>query len=259
VRTVSIGRLAGAIRSGTRPIAVLAGSGVSQSAGIPTGQDLLASIARGHRDVPAGDLVAWYRNRTGTFPDYFGMAGADPAGDTLPRDRYERAQPGTAHRMIARLVRAGWAGPVLTTNLDPLIERALADAGSAVPTAFDLPSMAGADLDAPVVIKLHGDYQDISIRRSARALHTYHPVVDRLLDRVLADFDLLVCGWSASWDLPLGDALCRPSDRRVHWLQCGHPSAAAQRIFRARQPAVAMMANSDAGLRALVELLLDGG
>jgi hypothetical protein len=211
---VRIGRLAAAIGAGPRPIAVLAGAGVSRSAGIPTGQELLARAARERGQVPADDPVPWYQTATGRFPDYFAMAGAEPDGDTLPPQPYRDASPGIAHRMIARLVVAGWAGPVLTTNLDPLLERALAEAGQHVPVAFDLATMAGADLSGPVLIKLHGDYRDTSIRRTAPALHRYHPVIDALLDRVFAAFDLLVCGWSASWDLPLGEALRRAGGRR---------------------------------------------
>jgi hypothetical protein len=253
---VTIGRLAAAIGSGPRPIAVLAGAGVSRSAGIPTGQELLARAARERGQAPAGDPVPWYQAATGRFPDYFAMAGAEPDGDTLPPQPYRDARPGVAHRMIARLVVAGWAGPVLTTNLDPLLERALAEVGLRVPVAFDLASVAGADLSGPVLVKLHGDYRDTSIRRTAPALHRYHPAIDTLLDRVFTGFDLLVCGWSASWDLPLSEALRRAGGRRIHWLQCGPPTAAARQIMRARHPAVAPVPGSDAGLSALVGCLL---
>jgi SIR2-like domain len=257
VAVVSTDLIADGIRSGPRPIAVLAGAGVSRSAGIPTGEDLLARAARERGQAPSDDPVPQYQVATGAFPDYFAMTGATPDRDALPSQPYRDASPGVAHRMIARLVVAGWVGPVLTTNLDPLLERALAEAGARVPVAFDLATMAGADLGGPAVIKLHGDYRDIGIRRTAPAPHRYHPVIDGLLDRVLAGFDLLVCGWSAGWDLPLGEALGRADGRRIHWLQCGPTTAAARRIMRVRRPAVAAVPGSDAGLSALVKRLLE--
>ncbi|GAA2097424.1 SIR2 family protein [Actinomadura alba] len=271
MRTVRIDELAAEILAGPRPIAVLAGAGVSDSAGVLTGQELLRRAARERGEDPGPDPVAWYLTATGGFPDYFGMVRDGSASsealpgepyersssEVLPGELYERPAPTPAHRAIAELVAAGHVGPVLTTNLDRLLERALNQVGPAVPVAFDLDAMARVSLEGPALVKLHGDYRDIGIRHTARALHTYHPIIDTLLDRVFTDFDLLVCGWSASWDLPLCDALCRTTGRRVRWLQCGPPSRAARRIFEIRKPSIASVTSSDAGLTALAAILLD--
>lgn len=257
MRTVRTEELAAEIRAGPRPIAVLCGAGVSDSAGVLTGQQLLGAVARERGVDPGPDPVAWYLTATGDFPDYFGMVHAAPTSDALPGELYERPVPTPAHRAIARLVATGWVGTVLTTNLDRLLEQALAEAGLAVQVAFDLDAIARVPVGKPSLIKLHGDYRDIGIRHTARALHTYHPIIDTLLDRVSADLDLLVCGWSASWDVPLCDALCRTTGRRVFWLQCGPPSRAAQRVFEVRRPSIASVASSDAGLSALFASLLD--
>ena len=261
---VQMDELAAEIRAGPRPIAVLAGAGLSRSAGVSTGQELLRRIARDRGEDPGPDPLAWYLGATGRFPDYFGMMQGDattdsasaPTPDRLPGERYEQRAPTAAHRALAQLVAAGWVGPILTTNLDRLLELALGQAGQRVEAAFDLEAMARITLEEPVLIKLHGDYRDISIRHTA-PLHSYHPVVDALLDRVLARFDLLVCGWSASWDVPLSQALRRTTIRRVLWLQCGPPSRAAQQIFAIRSPSVASVAGSDVGLTALGRRLLE--
>ena len=103
-----------------------------------------------------------------------------------------------------------------------------------------------------MVVKLNGDYLDLRIRQTSSGLHTYHPVIDALLDRVLRGFDLLVCGWSASWDLPLGAALTRTAgERRTYWLQCGEPAPRARELMVARDALVARVPGSDAGLQAL--------
>ncbi|WP_283137451.1 SIR2 family protein [Rhizohabitans arisaemae] len=249
-----IEEVAAGIRSATRPIAVLAGSGVSQSAGVPTGQDLLRELAR-RRGADAGhDPVAWYLGSLDTFPDYFGMVG--DGTDALPDPIFDRPSATPAHRAIAGLAAAGLVGPILTTNLDRLLERALHEAGVPFDVAYELDTLTRVSLDGVVLLKLHGDYQDIGIRHTAPVTHAYHRVIDDLLDRVFAGFDLLVCGWSASWDVPLRRALCRAVHGRVWWLQCGEPSEAARRIFTVRRPTVARVPGSDEGLTALSALLL---
>ncbi|MCC5580329.1 SIR2 family protein [Microtetraspora sp. AC03309] len=249
-----IEEIAAGIRAAARPIAVLAGSGVSQSAGVPTGQDLLRGLARRRGEDAGPDPVTWYLGALETFPDYFGMVG--DGTDALPDPIFDRPSTTPAHRAIGRMAAAGFVGPILTTNLDRLLERALREAGVPFDIAYDLDALARIGLDGVVLLKLHGDYRDIGIRHTARAAHSYHGVIDDLLDRVFAGFDLLVCGWSASWDVPLRRALRRAERERIWWLQCGPPSEAAQRIFAVRRPTVAAVEGSDEGLTELSALLL---
>ncbi|MEV7969435.1 SIR2 family protein [Sphaerisporangium sp. NPDC088356] len=250
-----IEEIATGIRSAARPIALLAGSGVSQSAGVPTGQDLLEDVARQRGEDPGPDPVAWYLRSGRGFPDYFGMVG--DGTDALPEAIFDQPSPTPAHLAIGRMAAAGLVGPILTTNLDRLLERALRELGVTFEVAYDLEGLARISLDRVVLLKLHGDYRDIGIRHTALGEHIYHGVIDDLLDRVFAEFDLLVCGWSASWDVPLRRALRRAERGRIWWLQCGPPSEAAQRIFEVRRPMVAPVDSSDAGLTALSALLLD--
>ena len=255
-----IEEVATAIRSAGRPIAVLAGSGVSQSAGVPTGQDLLEGVARQRGETPGSDPVAWYLRSVGGFPDYFGMVG--DGTDALPEAVFDRPSPTPAHRAITRMAAAGLVGPILTTNLDRLLEHALREQGLTFDVAYDLEALArilAGGLDKVFLLKLHGDYRDIGIRHTALGEHIYHGVIDDLLDRVFANFDLLVCGWSASWDVPLRRALRRAERGRIWWLQCGPPSEAAQSIFAARHPMVAPVESSDSGMTTLSTLLLDAG
>ncbi|MFC4588721.1 SIR2 family protein [Sphaerisporangium corydalis] len=268
-------KIATGIRSAARPIAVLAGAGVSQSAGVPTGQDLLESVARQRGEDPGSDPVAWYLRSVGGFPDYFGMVG--DGTDALPEAIFDQPAPTPAHRAIARMTAAGLVGPILTTNLDRLLEKALREQALPFELAYDLNTLtrilnnlrpppdgperiddqSAQTVHKVVVLKLHGDYRDIGIRHTALGDHIYHGVIDDLLDRLFAEFDLLVCGWSASWDVPLRRALRRATRGQIWWLQCGPPSAAAQSTFAARHPMVAPVTSSDEGLTTLSTLLLD--
>ncbi|GAA1269726.1 hypothetical protein GCM10009677_23010 [Sphaerisporangium rubeum] len=252
--------LADGMGSAGRPVVVLAGAGASHSAGVATGEELLRLVAAGCGEEPGDDPVAWYVARFGRFPDYFAMLQGE-AGHrlTLPRRLFEGFGPTPAHRVLADMAAHGLAGPFLTTNFDRLLEQALAEAGVRARVAHDLDTMAMADVQEPLVVKLHGDYRDVRIRDTA-ALHTYHPVVDALLDRVLTGAPLLVCGWSASWDLPLGEALLRTAGcHPTYWLQCGEPTPRALRLIEGRKALVARVEGSDAGLCELRSVLARSG
>jgi hypothetical protein len=259
VKAASIEALAEGLRSGPWPVAALAGAGVSQTAGVATGEDLLRLSAAERGEDPGTDPVGWYIGAFGRFPSYFAIL-QDPNGDrlTLPRNVFEGTEPTPAHRALAAMAAQGLLGPFLTTNFDRLLEQALAEAGLTPRVAHDLAGMAGdPDRGDPTVVKLHGDYLDLRIRQTSSELHTYHPVIDALLNRVLRGFDLLVCGWSASWDLPLGAALTRTAgERRTYWLQCGEPTARARELMAARDALVARVPGSDAGLQALAAAVL---
>ncbi|MBX6390936.1 MAG: hypothetical protein IRZ08_18430 [Frankia sp.] len=253
-----LAELADEILSAELPVAVLAGAGTSYSAGLPTGQDLLRGLASA-TGSPAGiDPVTWYERQFGRFPDYFTMMGATEHADTLPAAHFDGLRPTPAHRAIADLAAAGLVGPVITTNVDALLEQAMLDRGLAPRCAHSLATIRGLDLAGHVVVKPHGDHRDLSIRRSTARLHTYHPAVAAALSRILTTFDLLICGWSASWDLPLGELAAGAAGRRAFWLQCGPPTTRARRIMAARQATVCAVESSDAGLSQLCALLLGG-
>ena len=50
------------------------------------------------------------------------------------------------------------------------------------------------------VIKLHGDYLDPNTLNTAEELKNYDDEKRLFLERAIADYGLVVCGWSADWD-----------------------------------------------------------
>jgi hypothetical protein len=284
---VSMAALARGIAGSRRPVAVLAGAGVSASAGVSTGQELLRGIAARQGEVIDGDPVAWYLDRHGAFPNYIRMlqSEGEVSHDTLalPTSHFDRqpdggpTRPTPAHRALASMAADGHLlGPVLTTNFDRLLETALGEAGVRAEVALELRGIAAAtervavdgqrggtpaDADVCRLVKLHGDYLDIRIRDTSCGFATYHPVIEAFLQTVLDHCHLLVCGWSASWDIPLRQALERTArpDRRTFWLQCGPPTDPALHVMRARDALVVPVTDSDAGLTELAELAQSSG
>lgn len=257
--------LASAIYRSPGVYALLLGSGISRSAGVPTGWEvvtkLLEQVAALEGAEPE-DVFEWYRERGGE-PDYSKLLEELAPG---PGDRQrllqpyfeptedERArgekQPTAAHRASARLVAGGWIKVIVTTNFDRLLEQALAEEGIQPVVITDAASAAGA---APLahtqctVIKLHGDYRNPNIRNTVAELESYEPAIDHLLDRVFDDYGLLICGWSGDWDPALRAALLRAPNRRftTFWGHVGEPSESAQELIQHRAAARVACAGAD--------------
>lgn len=232
--------------------AVLVGSGVSRAAQISTGWeitlDLTRKLAQLRKEPCDPDPAQWYQNAFGKEPDYSDLL------DELCRTPAERQQllraywepsaeerdeglkqPTAAHHAIAALAAQGFVRVILTTNFDRLIETALESAGvrpDVLSTPDDVRGARPLVHMSCCVIKLHGDYRDIRIRNTRAELNRYPKRFDRLLDRIFSEFGLVVCGWSAKWDVALRKALSRTPSRRftTYWTVRGELDDQAQRL-----------------------------
>jgi hypothetical protein len=267
--------LALALRAAPGAYALLLGSGVSRAAAIPTGWgiviDLLRRIAPPGTDTSDAGLEAWYRAAHGGDPDYSTLLEAvarEPAErrerlrgyfEPTPEEREDgRKTPTRAHRAVARLAARGYVRVVLTTNFDQLLETALRDEG-VTPAVISTPdAVAGAvplQHERVTVVKLHGDYTDTRIKNTPAELAAYHPAMDGLLDRVLDEYGLVVCGWSAEWDDALRAAITRAPSRRfsAFWATKGPLGAQARRLAELRHATVVEIDAADAFFEAVEE------
>ena len=237
--------------------ALLLGSGISRPAGIPTGWeitlDLVERLAVLYEEQCEPGPVDWFQRKFGKPPDYSALIGElaktsaerqqllRPYFEANEQEREEGLkQPSAAHHAIARLAAQGFVKVIITTNFDRLTESALREAGveSAVLSSPD--DLKGA-LPLPhmqcCVLKIHGDYRDTRIRNTPDELDKYPEEINRFLDRVFDEFGLIVCGWSATWDGALRDAICRIPSRRftTFWAVHRKPSDEAQRLIENRR------------------------
>lgn len=265
--------LASSMHAGPGSYALLLGSGVGRSSGVPTGWDvtvdLIKRFAAALGQDHGGDPVSWYRNHTGGEPDYSVLL-EDLAPS--PEDRRnllegyfqptddERDEgikmPGVAHRAIADLVKAGIVRVIVTTNFDRLLEQALTDVG-VQPTV--IASAAHAQGALPLVhnrctiIKVHGDYLSPDLKNTVEELDRYDPAIDALLDRVFDEYGLAACGWSATWDIALRNALLRAPNRRfaTYWMHRGDIAAHANELIAHRGAIRMQITDADAALDEL--------
>ncbi|HBI18447.1 MAG TPA: hypothetical protein DDY79_03815 [Brevundimonas sp.] len=249
-------RLAFSVFENRGVYALLLGSGVSSAAGIPTGWDITIDLIRrvGLADGagPQTDWAAWHRQTRGEEPNYstlLGQLAATPAErrsllhnyiEPSAADREEgRRLPTPAHRAIAEMVQAGFIRVIITTNFDHLLETALRERGVEPIVIASEDALAGAVPLAHAgcyILKLHGDYQDARILNTEAELDAYPPAYDRLLDRILDEFGLIVCGWSGEWDPALRAAINRGPGRRyaTYWVSRGAPAPAAEALIAHR-------------------------
>jgi len=234
--------------------ALLLGSGVSRSARIPTGWEVVLDLAcrlakASGENIEGEEAARWYKERYGEEINYSRLLDeltVTPAERQQllktyfepTTDEVERGikSPTLAHRAIADLVAGGYVRIILTTNFDRLIERTVSDKGIA-PTVIASPDATTGALpfahSACTVVKIHGDYLDTRLRNTQEELSVYDERVNDLLDKVFDQYGLIICGWSGEWDEALRRTLERRKSRRfgVYWASLGEPGAQAQLLI----------------------------
>ncbi len=82
-----------------------------------------------------------------------------------------------------------------------------------------------------VLVKLHGDWEGGAIRNIAAELGEYGEASERRLDRFFDEHGLIICRWSAEWDVALRNALKRRAAQHpCVWVEPGELGPAAQEL-----------------------------
>ena len=248
--------LAFSVQSNKGVFALMLGSGISRDSGIPTGWDIVLDLVRQVAALQGKNCGAepekWYEQEHGEEPRYdklLAMVAKSPAERSQkirpyiePTDE-ERAEgrktPTKAHRAIAALVAKGYIRVIVTTNFDRLLEMALAEVGvtaTIVSKPEDLEHCVPLTHSPCTIIKIHGDYIETSIRNTPEELAAYGDRMNALLDRVFDEYGLIVCGWSAGWDVALCAAIKKCASHRytTYWAAWGELGQAANEVVAAR-------------------------
>ncbi len=259
--------LAFSIQANRGVYALLIGSGVSRAAQIPTGWDitldLIRKLAAASGESAEPDPESWYRAKHDEAPDYSklidGLAKTQTERQQLLRpyfepneeEREENAkQPTAAHKAIAWLAAQGFVKVIITTNFDRLLEKALEEASVepvVISTEDQVKGMVPLVHTRHCLVKLHGDYLDPRILNTPSELSEYPAEFNQLLDRIFDEFGLVVCGWSADWDVALRNAMFRAPSRRftTYWAAYGQLKDEAQRLITHRGAQVIDIESAD--------------
>ena len=212
-------------------LAWLIGAGASAQSFVPTADQLIDVLLRHmyctERGVPidsidlgdrhqhrllhqiySGQLGLPHRDDPRFYSDVFERAYSSPEDraafiESLVRE----ASPNYGHHVLAALVSANSLRLVVTTNFDPLIERAINPVLDA--EFFDGRQLEVADLDNPgratralaadrwpLLVKVHGDYRSEHLKNLSIELREQDSELRRTTTSALTRFGLMVAGYS---------------------------------------------------------------
>ncbi|MBD1546266.1 SIR2 family protein [Labrenzia aggregata] len=150
-------------------------------------------------------------------------------------DAISKGTPCFGHKVLGSLMAAGKVDCVFTTNFDPLIEEAALSANEILPVVDqNRPTVAAIDsadramrclneADWPMVAKLHGDYQSISIKNTGSELEKQDVRMRHVLVEVGKRFGMVFVGYSGR-DASIMEALTAvldapsPFPNGLYWL-----------------------------------------
>lgn len=162
---------------------------------------LLRQVYSGQQGLPHDDDPRFYA-------EVFERALPNPEdrADFL-ESRLRGAIPNYGHHVLAALVAANSLRLVVTSNFDPLIERAINPVLDA--EFFDGRQLEIADLDSPdkapralaidrwpLLVKIHGDYRSERLKNASSELREQDSKLRRMITSALARFGLVVVGYS---------------------------------------------------------------
>jgi len=254
---------------------LLLGSGVSRSAGIPTGWevvlDLIRRLAHLKGEECEPDPSIWYKNKFQEEPDYSKLldeiAKSASERNQLLRGYFEPSEedleqslkvPTQAHKAIAKLVVNAYIRVIVTINFDRLIEKALETTGI-IPTVISTPDAVEGALPIQhtkcTIIKVHGDFPDTRIKNTPEELEKYDERITNYLNRIFDEFGLIICGWSAEWDKALYTVLERSKSHRftTYWTTRSRPSGKTEKLINIRLAEVITIKDADTFFNELVE------
>lgn len=247
--------------------ALLLGSGISHAAGIPTGWEITEDLIR-RVEEPSGAKVdgswsTYYEEKYKKEPNYSELleklartpserrAIIEQYIEPTDQDRDNGQKlPTQAHRNIAKLVQQGYIEVIITTNFDRLLEAALNEKGiepTVVSKASDIDGAGPFQHSSCYILKLHGDYRDKNILNTDDELSKYPRKTNTILNRILNEYGLIVCGWSGDWDHALRNALERRSTRRypLFWAYRSRLSEKAEAVTKTQSAATINILGAD--------------
>lgn len=225
--------LAFSIYSNKGVYAILLGSGISRSSGIPTGWDIVIDLINKlalQQGAVIEDAEKWFLDTFNESPDYSNILSKlvktptervnllKPYFEPTEEERENNLkEPTKAHRAIAQIAKNGYVKVILTTNFDRLLEKALEEVGITPQVICNVDDIDGA---IPLVhadftiIKINGDYLDCRFLNTKEELEDYPDKVKEYVLRVINEFGLITCGWSGKWDNGLRQIIRQSENRR---------------------------------------------
>lgn len=235
------------------------GAGASAASGIPTGYAMIRDFKAqifcremnlSKREVDTADPIwieridAFFRRTSILPPDGDPTEYAKAFEAVYPEPRHRRqyiddavskGTPCFGHKVLGSLITARKVDCIFTTNFDPLIEESALSANATLPVADQVrPTVAAIDSadralrclkesDWPLIAKLHGDYQSITIKNTGSELENQDARMRHVLVEASKRFGMVFVGYSGR-DTSIMEALTEvldassPFPNGLYWL-----------------------------------------
>lgn len=221
------------IAEGKGVYALFLGSGISKSAGIPTGGDIFWNSVKlicklEDNTVNISDdaeIDKWFEASQYKDFNYSKILEALCPSKEDRRNYLEKyfidCNPTIAHKVIANLVKNELIKVIVTTNFDQLLENALDDENikfDVVSDESDLKNLKPREHSNCRILKLNGDYKKLNIRNTETELEKYSDSISKELEEIFDRYGLIVVGYSGSDKAVIEHLENRISNYSIYWL-----------------------------------------
>jgi len=202
---------------------LLLGSGISRNSGIPTGwdvvTDLIKKLATLEGEDVSPDPATWFETKYSQEADYSNIlekvANTTSERLNIMRPYFESSEsdieqglkePSIAHRSIAKLIKKGYIKVIITTNFDRLLEKAIRlenIEAQVIRHPNDIEGSLPLVHSPFTLLKINGDYLDNRFLNTKAELTSYENSLNSYALKIINDYGLISCGWSAKWDIGL--------------------------------------------------------
>lgn len=174
--------------------ALFLGSGMSRSAGIPTGWEIMIDLINKLQilnHTGSEDPLEWFERFYGTSADYSHIieqiTSTQEERINLLKEYFEPSEeefnqkikaPTKAHEAIADLVKSGYFKVIVTTNFDRLLEKALTNIGIepiVISHTSHIENTIPLIHNKVTIVKINGDYLATTFLNIKKELESYDP------------------------------------------------------------------------------------
>lgn len=258
--------------------ALLLGSGISKNSGIPTGWDIVVDLIQKLAELKKEKCIPspeeWFKLKYDEEPNYSNILAkivkspSERVNFLKPyfepnEDEIEQGLklPTKSHKHIASLVKKGYIKVVITTNFDRLLEKAL-QAENIEPIIIRHPN----DIDGAmplvhsdfVLVKINGDYLDTRFLNTEEELSVYDKKIQEYILRIINEFGIISCGWSAKWDIGLHNVIRQSENFRFssYWTHLGKCESELKEIAKIRKGETVKIKDSDSFFGEILDKIL---
>lgn len=181
------------------------GSGVSKGAGVPTGFEIareaskeLYKLEKDQEEVDEDRFNQWLEEKDYTYSEVLEELFPTPADRrNFHEGKFKGTEPSQAHYELAQLVKDDYIKVIITTNFDPLMEKALDDKNvtyHSVTSDEEIENTPPREHTGCYILKLHGSWERTNLKVTQGEVANLEPGIKKEFESILNRYGLVVLG-----------------------------------------------------------------